>query len=92
MPQLAGAAGIMQIVQMVMPILEKLIDKISEGMQNNKSDAEMGKDCKCTMEDDNIKDTNQQYDTMKQAESEAFNRGKFVEAAVLSRVAELFKD
>jgi hypothetical protein len=92
MPQLAGAAGIMQIMQMVMPILEKLIDKITEGMQNNKSDAEMGKGCKDTMESENISERSQQYDTMKQAESEAFNRGKFVEAAVLSRIAELFKD
>lgn len=89
MPQ---AIGIMKIIEMVMPIIEKLIDKISEGMQNNKSDAEMGKDCKSCMEDDGISERNQQYDTMKQAESQAFNSGKFVEAAVLSRVAELFKD
>jgi hypothetical protein len=77
MPQ---AAGIMQIIQMVMPLIEKLMDLFKNGMQNNQSDQEMADAAKKQMADEGVTDPNQQSDLLTQTALQAKNMG-FLELA-----------
>jgi hypothetical protein len=87
MPQ---AMGMMQMMQMIMPIIEKLLDLFKNAMQNNQSPQDTANQAKNEMEKNGVTDRDQQTSLLKQTQEEAFNKGDIGLFQFIGKVIDAF--